>query len=237
MLQYFHGDGLTGTKLLRGDYWGMFTAITPGAHYFGSLVVLLTTANPDGSTNITPISSAWSLGDHYVMGLGTANQGHANLMRSREVVLNLPEARLAGQIEQIAMTTGMDPLPPQKKRLYRYVPDKWALTGWTSLPSMEVSPLRIAECPVHIEATLENSLALDTDMEAVHVRVRKVHVREDLALDARHVDVGAWQPLFYTFRHYFGQGHHFGSNTRAEQRLPEPAGRPGQRPAAALTGY
>lgn len=205
----------------------MFTAITPGAHYFGSLVVLLTTTNPDGSTNITPISSAWSLGDHYVLGLGVFNQGHANLMRTGEVVLNLPGAGLAGDIERIAMTTGMDPVPAPKSSLYRTVHDKWALTGWTGLPSAEVSPQRIAECPVQIEATLVQVLSLDTGLEAVQVRVRKVHARNDLVLGTGRIDVRAWKPLFYTFRHYFGQGNHLGANSRAGQVSPRPA-----RPAA-----
>ena len=31
--------------------------------YFGTPVALITTVNPDGSSNISPISSAWALGD------------------------------------------------------------------------------------------------------------------------------------------------------------------------------
>lgn len=206
----------------------MFTAITPNAHYFGSLVVLLTTTNPDGSTNITPISSAWSVGDHYVLGLGTMNRGYANLLRTREVVLNLPEATLAQDIEAIAVTTGMDPVPSQKSGLYKTARDKWALTGWTPLPGTDVSPQRIAECPVQIEAVLVNAVPLEAGLSAVQVRVRRVHAREDLVTDTGHVDVRAWKPLFYTFRHYFGQGEHLGANARAEQRLTHPRG-----PAAA----
>jgi flavin reductase (DIM6/NTAB) family NADH-FMN oxidoreductase RutF len=219
MTQCFHADGLAGAKLLAGEHGEMFTAIAPRAHYFGSLVVLLTTTNPDGSTNITPISSAWSLGDHYVLGLGTANRGYANLMRTREVVLNLPEAALVRDIEAIAMTTGMHPVPPQKSGLYRTAVDKWALSGWTPLPGTEGSPHRIAECPVQIEAVLVNAMPLEDGLDAVQVRVRRVHAREDLVTDTGHIDVRAWEPLFYTFRHYFGQGEHLGENPRAEQRL------------------
>ncbi|MBT2247390.1 hypothetical protein JHV56_01585 [Arthrobacter sp. BHU FT2] len=187
----------------------MFTAIAPRDHYFGSLVVLLTTTNPVGSTNITPIPSAWSLGDHYVLGLGTANRGYANLMRTHEVVLNLPEAALVRDIEDIA------------------------LSGWTPLPGAEVSPHRIAECPVQVEAVLDNAMPLEDGLDAVQVRMRRVHAREDLVTDTGHIDVRAWEPLFYTFRHYFGQGEHLGENPRAEQRLVPAEGPTAAGPGAA----
>ena len=198
----------------------MFSTITPGAHYFGSLVALLTTENPDGSTNITPMSSAWSLGDHFVLGLSSLHQGFANLIRTGEVVLNLPDEAMAGSIERIAMTTGSPEVPLEKTGMYRSEPDKWSLAGWTPMPSETVAPQRISEAPVHIEAGLENAWPLDEGLHAVQVRVRRVHARHDLVLDSGRVDVAAWSPVFYTFRHYFGQGRHLGENRRAEQRFP-----------------
>jgi len=197
----------------------MFTTISPSVHYFGSLVVLLTTSNPDGTTNITPISSAWSLGDHYVLGLSSHHQGYRNLIRTGEVVLNLPEEGMAPAIERISMTTGSDPVPPVKGSSYSTEHDKWAVAGWDPLPGVRTAPQRIAQCPVHIEATLDNSWPLEADLHAIHVRVRQVHVRDDLALDSSRVDVRIWRPIFYTFRHYFGKGSHLGQNARAEQRF------------------
>ncbi len=44
--------------------------IRPKILYFGTPVVLLTTLNEDGSTNISPISSAWSLGGCIILGVG-----------------------------------------------------------------------------------------------------------------------------------------------------------------------
>ena len=202
----------------------MFTTISPSVHYFGSLVALLTTSNPDGTTNITPMSSAWSLGGHYVLGLSSHHQGYRNLIRTGEVVLNFPEESMASDIERISMTTGRDPVPPVKSRNYRTAHDKWALAGWDPLPSLLTAPQRIMQCPVHIEATLVNSWGLEADLHAVHVRVRQVHVRDDLVLGSAHVDVRTWQPVFYTFRHYFGQGDHLGRNERAEQKLTAPLG-------------
>ncbi len=37
-------------------------SIKPSILYFGTPVVLLSTHNEDGSTNLTPMSSAWTLG-------------------------------------------------------------------------------------------------------------------------------------------------------------------------------
>lgn len=46
------------------------TAIEPSILYFGTPVVLLSTENPDGSSNLAPISSAWALDRTVVLGLG-----------------------------------------------------------------------------------------------------------------------------------------------------------------------
>jgi len=43
--------------------------IHPPILYFGTPVVLIITRNEDGSANITPMSSAWSLADQVVIGL------------------------------------------------------------------------------------------------------------------------------------------------------------------------
>jgi flavin reductase (DIM6/NTAB) family NADH-FMN oxidoreductase RutF len=51
--------------------------IHPSILYFGTPVVLITTRNPDGSANITPMSSAWALADRVVIGLSGGGQGLA----------------------------------------------------------------------------------------------------------------------------------------------------------------
>jgi flavin reductase (DIM6/NTAB) family NADH-FMN oxidoreductase RutF len=58
--------------------------IRPSILYFGTPIVLITTCNPDGSANITPMSSAWALADRVVIGLTGGGQGLANLQRERE---------------------------------------------------------------------------------------------------------------------------------------------------------
>jgi flavin reductase (DIM6/NTAB) family NADH-FMN oxidoreductase RutF len=53
-------------------------------------VLLMTTLNDDGSSNISPLSSFWALGNRVVLGLGTQGQGYRNLQLRNECVLNFP---------------------------------------------------------------------------------------------------------------------------------------------------
>ena len=194
--------------------------IAPSVFYFGTPVVLLSTLGSDGTANLTPISSAWALGDLYVLGLGTSHQGTVNLLRTGELVINLPDASLAASVERIAPTTGSTDVPAQKKGLYRHEPDKWRLGGVTPLPSVDVAAPRVAECPVQLEARLVNVVALDDSNGAIaaHVRVVRCHVHDSLSIPGtNHIDLDQWRPLFYTFRHYFAQGERVGVSFKAEQ--------------------
>jgi|GEM_PF-1460576 len=123
--------------------------IRPSILYFGTPVVLITTRNPDGSTNITPMSSAWALADHVVIGLAGGGQGLANLLREGECVLNLAGVDQHAAVERLAPTSGYDPVPAWKREVgYRHEADKFALAGWHALPSLAVAVPRIAECPL-----------------------------------------------------------------------------------------
>jgi len=194
------------------------TSITPSVFYFGTPVVLLTTLMPDGRTNITPISSAWALGSTYVLGLGGNSQGARNLRASDELVINLPDAALARHVERIAPTTGARVVPRHKRDRYRYEPDKWKLAGFTPAPSQVVSPDRIAECPVQLEARVSDVVPFEDDAVAVHATVLHTHVHEELVIDGTsHVDLDRWRPMYYTFRHYFAQGERLAVSFKAEQ--------------------
>ncbi len=195
-------------------------AIEPSVFYFGTPIALLTTAKPgDATANITPISSAWALDDTYVLGLSNLGQAIHNLRRHGELVINLPDAGLSESIERIANTTGAAEVPLAKRDQYGYEPDKWTLGGFTPRPSETVTPPRIAECPVQLEARVDAMTPLDEAGNAtiVHAKVLRTHVHHALALPGTsHVDVDAWKPIYYTFRHYFSQGERVGVNFRAE---------------------
>ncbi len=195
--------------------------IEPSVFYFGTPVALLTTHKPgDETANITPMSSAWALGDTYVLGLGNEGQAMRNLRENGELVINLPDARLCESVERIAGTTGVAEVPPHKREKYRYEPDKWTLGGFTPRPSAIVRPPRIDECPVQMEARVTEMTPLDEEGDAtiVHARVLRTHVHETLAVPGTsHINLDTWKPIYYTFRHYFSQGERAGINFRAEQ--------------------
>ncbi|MFD0464102.1 flavin reductase family protein [Microvirga aerilata] len=106
--------------------------IEPPVLYFGTPVALITTLNPDGTPNISPMSSAWALNDRVVLGMGTSGQGTENMVREGECVINLVPAKLWEQVERIARTTGRNPVPEYKAASgYYHEPDKFEAAGFT----------------------------------------------------------------------------------------------------------
>ena len=217
----------------------MHSVIDPAILYFGTPVVLVSSLNPDGSPNLAPMSSAWWLGRSCLLGFGARSQTPANVQRTGECVLNLPSVREVAAVDRLARTTGSDPVPPHKVAMgYRHERDKFGVAGLTPLPAELVAPPRVAECPVHLEATLEAVHPLaDGDPErrgalvALEVRVLRVHVEEGVRLAGHddRIDPARWRPLIMSFQHFFGLGDSVHPSTLA--RIPESAYR---RPRAAV---
>lgn len=100
--------------------------IQPSVLYFGTPVAIISTLCPDGRTNLSVLSSFWTLGDHLVLGLGQDGAGFMNLERERECVVNLPDTGMWPQVERLAPTTGSNPVPNEKKRQgYEFEADKF----------------------------------------------------------------------------------------------------------------
>lgn len=213
----------------------MHQVIQPAILYFGTPVVLISTINPDGSANLAPMSSAWWLGQRSVLGLATASRTTQNLLRTRECVLNLPDDSLAPRVDRLACTTGSASVPEGKlRRGYRFVADKFARAGLTPLASLTVAAPRVAECPVHLEAVLEEAHPLaDRDplwrgrSLALHVAINKVHAASDILMDgeADRIDPDKWHPLIMSFQNFYrlaaGKVH-----TSELATIPEAAYRP-----------
>lgn len=192
--------------------------IKPSILYFGTPVALISTMQADGSPNISPMSSAWALGDRVVLGLSERSQCAVNLERLGECVINLPDASLWQRVEAIADTTGSNPVPDYKRAMgYRFEPDKFAHAGLTAEASQVVAPPRITECPLQLEARVMAMHACGDASVIVETRVERVHAHADIVVPGtQHVDVATWSPLLYVFRHYVGGGERLGCNFRAE---------------------
>jgi flavin reductase (DIM6/NTAB) family NADH-FMN oxidoreductase RutF len=198
--------------------------ITPSILYFGTPVVLISTVDADGKVNLSPMSSAWALGDRIVLGMGCMGQGCENLLQQREAVINIPCPSQCDAVEAIAATTGRNPVPPYKAAMgYRHDDDKFRTAELTPVPSDMVAPPRIAECPLQLEARLlaaHRSSGNDDPIASfmtLEMQVLRVHAHDDITLpDTNHIDTSRWSPLLYVFRHYFGTGRQCGRNFRAE---------------------
>lgn len=182
--------------------------------YFGTPVVLISTRNTDGTANLAPMSSAWWLGWRCVLGLSSRSKTTENMRRTGECVLNLPAASQAGAVDAISRTTGSDPMSPGKaNKGYRTVFDKFAETELTPAASELVSPPRVDECPVQMEATLASATPLAAEetrsagyAAVIEVCIERLHLDESIlhAGDPDRVDPNAWRPLIMSFAQLYG---------------------------------
>lgn len=198
---------------------GEHQTIQPKILYFGTPVALITTSSPDGSANIGPMSSVWALGYTVVMGWSTKAQTLANLERERECVINLPGPELMDKVEALAPLTGRN--PPAMPEIFRYESDKFRAAGLTSTCSQSVSPPRIVECPIQLEARVtaihRPQSGDDYSFRIVEAHVERVHATPEIVRPGTdHIDTKRWSPLLYVFRHYFGTGTELGRTFRAE---------------------
>ncbi len=190
----------------------MHRTIEPKILYMGTPVVLISTLNEDGTANLAPMSSAWWLDMSCMLGLGTRGKTFENLQRTGECVLNLPSSEMVSAVDRLALTTGVNPVPEYKARMeFRYVADKFALAGLNADSSELVRPPRVAECPVQLEAVIENIHTLgspDDYHAAIEARVVRVHVEESILNDEKrhYIDTDKWKPLIMSFCEFYGLG-------------------------------
>ncbi|MCX4471493.1 flavin reductase family protein [Micromonospora sp. NBC_01655] len=200
--------------------------INPKILYFGTPVVLLSTENDDGSANLAPMSSAWALGHTIVLGLGTDGCSGHNLTARPDMVVNLPAAHQWQAVERLAPLTGRHPVPASKSDRFRHEPAKFTAAGLRPQPSVRVRPPRVADCPLQLEArTTAIHTAADGDFFIIEAQVLAVHADARIVVaDTGHIDPGAWNPLIYNFRHYFGLGEQLGHSFRSETPTSNPGG-------------
>lgn len=189
----------------------MKRTVEPKVLYFGTPVVLISSLNPDGSTNLAPMSSAWWLGYTAMLGMGTSAQTVKNLAVRPEIVLNLVDPAMVAALDRIALLTGSEEMSDAKRgRGYRYEPDKFAAGGLTREPS-ELSGLHsVAESPINLEGRIQVIHEIggpDSHLCSLEMKVERVRARDDLLLsNDRYIDPLRWDPLIMKFTEYFAGG-------------------------------
>ena len=188
-------------------------AIEPNLLYFGTPVVLISTANTDGSSNLAPMSSAFWLGWRCMLGLDGSSKTTENLLRTGECVLNLPSPAQAANVDRLARLTGTNPVPEGKKmRNYTHEKHKFEIAGLTPAPSDTVQPPRALECPVQMEAVLAGTHDLMQDtpfsgaIKVFEVRIQRVHVHPAIVMagTSNRIDPDKWSPLIMSFQEFYG---------------------------------
>lgn len=194
----------------------MHQQIEPAINYWGTPVVLVSSLNEDGSTNLAPMSSAWWLGWSCMLGFDASSKTVENMRRSKLCVLNLPSDGMADAVNRLALTTGSNTVPVHKKLLgYQREVDKFSAAGLTQREGAAGYPAAIAECPVQIEGevvSIQPFAKLDPRMAvpsvAVEVKLQRVFV-EDSLISQGHVhriDPDKWHPLIMSFRQLYARG-------------------------------
>jgi flavin reductase (DIM6/NTAB) family NADH-FMN oxidoreductase RutF len=211
----------------------MHISVAPSILYFGTPVVLISTRNLDGTTNVAPMSSAWWLGWNCMLGLGARSHTAQNLLREKECVLNLPSITEVAAVNRLARLTGSDPVPPHKVAMgYRHEKDKLGVAGLSATASELVGALRVSECPVQLEGVLESTHPFGNRPDkasnalAFEVRIVRAHIDERILMDGaeNRIDPDKWRPLIMSFCRFYGLGEELWQSTLAE--IPEAAYRP-----------
>jgi len=197
--------------------------ISPSVLYYGTPVAIISTLNQDGTTNLSPMSSAWALGYRVILGLGQEGQAFHNLSRCPECVINLPSPELWQNVERLAPTTGRNPVPAYKQAMgFRFEPDKFEVAGLTPVDAAVVQPKRVAECPLQLEARIlathyTSYVEGDDDhgTPIIETRVERVWAHPDIVVPGTHrINTERWSPLLYVWRHYFGTAERLGRSFR-----------------------
>ncbi len=190
--------------------------VDPAILYLGTPVLLIGTQNEDGTPNLSPMSSAWWLGWGCMLGLNASSKTVENLKRTGQCVLNAPSVDLVAHVDRIALTTGSNPVPANKVAMgFRYVADKFGLAQLTAVVGDTVKAPRAVECPVQMEAVVEQmnpfgatNPRIRTRMMAIEVRITRVHAHPDILVDGNpnRIDPDKWKPLIMSFREFYGLG-------------------------------
>jgi flavin reductase (DIM6/NTAB) family NADH-FMN oxidoreductase RutF len=185
--------------------------VEPKVLYFGTPVVLISSRNPDGTTNLGPMSSAWWLGYTAMLGMSAGSQTVKNLTERPDCVLNLVDPDMVAALDRIALLTGSREMSDAKRaRGYRYEPDKFAAAGVTRTPAELVDVDLVHESPINLEGRIEAIHPIGepgSNLRALEMTIHRVHVREDLLMaNERYIDPLRWDPLIMKFTEYFAGG-------------------------------
>jgi len=109
---------------------------------------------------------------------------------------------------------------------YCYEQDKFGTAKLTPQASDLIKPPRVAECPVQLEAVVEqvHDFGQPSTLKAIEVKIIRVHVDEHLLMDGEknYIDPEKWSPLIMNFCEFFGLSHKLHPSRLAPVFAPSP---------------
>ncbi|NCO94345.1 MAG: flavin reductase family protein [Armatimonadetes bacterium CG_4_9_14_3_um_filter_66_14] len=144
---------------------------TPSRPVYPTPTGLITSIDAEGRPNIITLGEVFNLSIREPIWVGIAlrkaTYSHELISAQREYVVNLPTSGMLDQVLQCGSVSGRDGV------------DKFAEFGLTAVPSEQVRPPLIAECPVNLECKVVDVLVTgDHDVFVGEVVVQ--HVADDL---------------------------------------------------------
>ena len=138
-----------------------------------------------------------------------------------ECVLNFPSPAEWQYVERLGHTTGRRELTQYHRAAgIVHASDKFTASGFSPLASERVAPMRAAQCPIQVEAQVlaRHGAQADASFFSFELQRLVVHAHPRvLQQDRRRIDLTAWSPLLYLFRHYYGKGYWLGKSFRAKE--------------------
>lgn len=158
--------------------------IEPNTTLYPVPVVLITTGGDTPNVmTCNRIVSCSAEPPRLAISIRPGRYSHSLMQASREFVVNIPTPGQSTLVDYIGVVTGSKE-------------DKIAIAGLNLAPALKVKTPLLADCPVNIECTVEQEIALDSHTMFIGL-VQAVHAEESLLDEHGDVDVNRTQGITY----------------------------------------
>lgn len=165
--------------------------------YWGFPVCLLSTLNPKGYTNVTPISSIYNVNNLIMIGINTTSKAYENIKLNKKLILNVVPSNMWEDIEKIANYTSSE---TNINKTQNFIENKLTKTNLKLVPS-NFGIDYIQNTTLYIEAIFEDELVKD-GMANVCLSVKNIYANSELINNDEIIDEVKFGVLIYQFRKY-----------------------------------
>ncbi|MCW4034290.1 MAG: flavin reductase family protein, partial [Candidatus Bathyarchaeota archaeon] len=164
----------------------------PYTALFPCPVVLVTCLDSAGNPNIITLAWAGTVCSEPPMvsvSVRPSRFSHGLIKNSKEFVVNIPPTKILAETDYCGVTSGKDV-------------NKFSETNLTQEKAEKVNAPLIRECPVNLECTLKDTIALGAH-DLFLGEVVQVHVDEAVLDSKGHIDFAKADPFVYNVGEYW----------------------------------